>query len=242
MRGASSCIVLSLSKQKEPSHHERAAISQIIKRLATKPKTIHAKRPDQKGCKSQASDELRTRASYVRMRNAGRSSQIVIRARRRSTRNNNLSEDWRSDLGHEHPRRMRPRRARRRGRRGAAAPDVARGGGGGAAHVVAVVHVGVREVFRPAARVAHSLAWPGLAWGSPRRHSSCLPAAGCVLLLLCRAVRDVHLRAGPTARRMHHATPAGGSAGRPRARRSSWAHFLFFSTHRSLSVHVGRSG
>ena len=65
--------------------------------------------------------------------------------------------------------------------------------------MVAVVHVGVREVFRPAARVAHL--WPGLGIPAETR----LPAAGCVRasLVPCRAT------AGPTLRRMHHATPPG---------------------------------
>ena len=52
--------------------------------------------------------------------------------------------------------------------------------------MVAVVHVGVREVFRPAARVAHL--WPGLGIPAETR----LPAAGCVRasLVPCVQLRD----------------------------------------------------
>ena len=86
--------------------------------------------------------------------------------------------------------------------------------------MVAVVHVGVREVFRPAARVAHL--WPG--WGSPRRHA-CLPA--CLPRDACFS-RAARAPAGPTApaRRMHHAIPTGEGECQPRARQSSWAHLF----------------
>jgi len=76
--------------------------------------------------------------------------------------------------------------------------------------VVAVVHVGVREVFRPAARVAHL--WPGLGIPAEAR----LPAAGCVRASLapCRACACICGTHAPT----HASRDSAGSADRVHAK------------------------